>query len=155
MHWYEADHIYCPTFLLFCISRLWHQSQCTDIKMHSLVILDFKHSQNVCQPKRSGLSLIVSYCIVIATTRYHFGTTVPFKTDSLRMRRSPGRHSAFIVLTILFLRFLPCDAMRCTVLVIVILSVRLSVRPSVTLVTVSTWFELRSWFLHHMVDPSF
>ena len=30
--------------------------------------------------------------------------------------------------------FLPCDAMRCTVLVIVILSVCLSVRPSVTLV---------------------
>jgi len=29
--------------------------------------------------------------------------------------------------------FLPCDAMRCTVLVIVILSVRLSVRPSVRL----------------------
>ena len=30
--------------------------------------------------------------------------------------------------------FLPCDALRCTVFVIVILSVRLSVRPSVTLV---------------------
>ena len=30
--------------------------------------------------------------------------------------------------------FLPCDAMRCTVFVIVILSVRQSVRPSVTLV---------------------
>ena len=30
--------------------------------------------------------------------------------------------------------FLPCDAMRCTVFVIVILSVRLSVCPSVTLV---------------------
>jgi len=28
-------------------------------------------------------------------------------------------------------RFLPCDAMRCTVLVIIILSVCLSVRPSV------------------------
>ena len=32
------------------------------------------------------------------------------------------------------LRFLPCDALRCTVLVIVILSVCLSVRPSDTLV---------------------
>jgi len=31
-------------------------------------------------------------------------------------------------------RFLPCDALHCTVPVIVILSVRLSVRPSVTLV---------------------
>jgi len=31
-------------------------------------------------------------------------------------------------------RFLPCDALRCTVFVIVILSVRLSVRLSVTLV---------------------
>jgi len=30
--------------------------------------------------------------------------------------------------------FLSCDALRCTVFVIVILSVRLSVRPSVTLV---------------------
>ena len=30
--------------------------------------------------------------------------------------------------------FLPCDALRCTVFVIVILSVRLSVCPSVTLV---------------------
>jgi len=30
--------------------------------------------------------------------------------------------------------FLPCDALRCTVFVIVILSVRLSVHPSVTLV---------------------
>ena len=46
--------------------------------------------------------------------------------------------------------FLPCDAMRCTVLVIVILSVRLSHSC-----TVSTWFNLRSWFLHHMVAPPF
>jgi len=55
-------------------------------------------------------------------------------------------------------QFLPCDAMSCTVLVIVILSVRLSVCPSVCLshsCTVSTWFDLRSWFLHHMVAPSF
>jgi len=38
----------------------------------------------------------------------------------------------FILLPVyLCLRVLPCDAMRCTVLVIVILSVRLSVRPSV------------------------
>ena len=46
--------------------------------------------------------------------------------------------------------------MRCTVLVIVILSVRPSVRLSVRLshsYTVSTWFDLRSWFLHHMVNP--
>ena len=50
--------------------------------------------------------------------------------------------------------FLPCDAMRSTVLVIVILSVRPSVRLSHSC-TVSTWFELRSWFLHHMVAPSF
>jgi len=37
-------------------------------------------------------------------------------------------------------------------------SVRPSVRPSVCLShswTVSTWFDLRSWFLHHMVAPSF
>ena len=36
--------------------------------------------------------------------------------------------------------------------------VRPSVRPSVCLShswTVSTWFDLRSWFLHHMVAPSF
>ena len=59
-------------------------------------------------------------------------------------------------------RFLPCDAMWCTVFVVVILSVCLSVclsvRPSVCLshsCTVSTWFDLRSWFLHHMVAPSF
>ena len=54
--------------------------------------------------------------------------------------------------------FLPCDAMRSTVSVIVILSVRLPVRPSVRLshsCTVSTWFDLRSWFLHRMVAPSF
>ena len=51
-------------------------------------------------------------------------------------------------------RFLPCDAMRCTVLVIVILSVRLSVCLSHSC-TVSTWFNLRSWFLHHMVATSF
>jgi len=40
----------------------------------------------------------------------------------------------------------------------VCLSVRLSVRLSVCLShswTVSTWFDLRSWFLHHMVAPSF
>jgi len=32
-----------------------------------------------------------------------------------------------------------------------------SVCPSVRLVdcTVSTWFDLRSWFIHHMVAPSF
>jgi len=36
----------------------------------------------------------------------------------------------------------------------VCLSVRPSVRPSVTLVR-STWFHLRSWFLHRMVAPSF
>jgi len=54
------------------------------------------------------------------------------------------------------LTFLPCDALRCTVLVIVILSVSLSVRPSVCHSwTVSTWFDLRSWFFHHMVAPSF
>ena len=38
------------------------------------------------------------------------------------------------------------------------LSVCLSVRLSVCLShswTVSTWFDLRSWFLHHMVAPSF
>ena len=37
-------------------------------------------------------------------------------------------------------------------------SVRPSVRPSVCLshsCTVSTWFNLRSWFLHHMVATSF
>ena len=37
-------------------------------------------------------------------------------------------------------------------------SVRPSVRPSVCLShlwTVSTWFDLRSWFLHHRVAPSF
>jgi len=37
-------------------------------------------------------------------------------------------------------------------------SVCLSVRPSVCLShswTVSTWFDLRSWFLHHRVAPSF
>jgi len=37
-------------------------------------------------------------------------------------------------------------------------SVPLSVRPSVRLShlwTVSTWFDLRSWFLHHMVAPWF
>jgi len=51
-------------------------------------------------------------------------------------------------------RFLLCDAMRCTVFVIVILSVRLSVCLT-HLCTVSTWFDLRSWFLDHMVAPSF
>ena len=35
---------------------------------------------------------------------------------------------------LLFKHFLPCDALRCTVFVIVILSVRMSVCPSVTLV---------------------
>ena len=37
-------------------------------------------------------------------------------------------------------------------------SVRPSVRPSLCLShswTVSTWFDLRSWFLHHRVAPSF
>jgi len=56
-----------------------------------------------------------------------------------------------------FLVFLPCDAV-CTVSVIVILSVRPSVHLSVCLShswTVSTWFDLRSWFLHHRVAPSF
>ena len=42
--------------------------------------------------------------------------------------------SFFLYWTKEHVQFLPCDAMRCTVLVIVILSVRLSVRPSVTLV---------------------
>jgi len=54
--------------------------------------------------------------------------------------------------------FLPCDAMRCTVSVLVILSVCPSVCLSVCLShswTVSTWFYLRSRFLHHMVAPSF
>jgi len=46
-------------------------------------------------------------------------------------------------------QFLPCDAMCCTVLVSVILSVCLSHSC-----TVSTWFDLGSWFLHHMVAPS-
>ena len=46
------------------------------------------------------------------------------------------------------------DALRCTVFVVVILSVCLSVRLSHSW-TVSTWFDLRSWFLHHMVAPSF
>jgi len=56
-----------------------------------------------------------------------------------------------------FPQFLPCDAMRCTVFGIVILSVRLSVCLPVTLVhcTVSTWFDLWSRFLHRMVAPSF
>jgi len=52
---------------------------------------------------------------------------------------------------------LPCDAV-CTVSVIVILSVCPSVCLSVSLShswTVSTWFDLRSWFLHHRVAPSF
>jgi len=39
-------------------------------------------------------------------------------------------------------RFLPCDAMRCTVIGIVILSVRPSVRPS------------HSWTVDHMVRPT-
>jgi len=52
--------------------------------------------------------------------------------------------------------FLPCDAMRCTVFAIVILSVCLSVRPSVCLpVTLVDCVHMvrpiRSWFLHHMV----
>ena len=54
--------------------------------------------------------------------------------------------------------FLPFDALRCTVFVIVILSVCPSVCPSVCLShswTVSTWLDLRSWFLHRMVAPSF
>jgi len=34
-------------------------------------------------------------------------------------------------------------------------SVSLSVRPPSHSWTVSTWFDLRSWFLHHMVAPSF
>jgi len=38
--------------------------------------------------------------------------------------------------------FLPCDALRCTVFGIVILTVRLSVRLSHSW-TVSTWFDLR------------
>ena len=41
------------------------------------------------------------------------------------------------------LAFLPCDALRCTVFVIVILSVSLSVRLSHSW-TVPTWFDLRS-----------
>ena len=41
--------------------------------------------------------------------------------------------------------FLPCDALRCTVFVIVILSVCLSHSW-----TVSTWFDLRSWFLYQL-----
>ena len=48
---------------------------------------------------------------------------------------------------IISITFLPCDAMRCTVSVIVILSVCPSVRLSVCLShswTVSTWFDLRS-----------
>jgi len=53
-----------------------------------------------------------------------------------------------------FLRSTVFDALRCTVFVIVILSVCLSVRPSHSW-TVSTPFDLRSWFLHHMVAPSF
>ena len=53
--------------------------------------------------------------------------------------------------------FLPCDAV-CTVSVIVILSVRPSIHLSVCLShswPVSTRFDLRSWFLHHRVAPSF
>jgi len=42
------------------------------------------------------------------------------------MRKDAGFHFFKI-----FLYFLPCDALRCTVFVIVILSVCLSVRPSV------------------------
>ena len=40
----------------------------------------------------------------------------------------------FTVVTVNFSKVLPCDALRCTVFVIVILSVCPSVRPSVTLV---------------------
>ena len=46
------------------------------------------------------------------------------------------------------------DLAASTVSVIVILSVRLSVCLSHSW-TVSTWFDLRSWFLHHRVAPSF
>jgi len=50
-----------------------------------------------------------------------------------------------ITLTSHHLQFLPCDAMH-----------GLSYRNSVCLsVRPSTWFDLRSWFLHHMVAPSF
>ena len=59
------------------------------------------------------------------------------------------QHSQYALASNLFFfhRFLPCDALRCTVFVIVILSVRLSVCVSVRLShswTVSTWFDLRS-----------
>jgi len=49
----------------------------------------------------------------------------------------------FLLTSYFVLLFLPCDAMRCKVLVIVILSVCLSVRPSVTLV-----------LCVHMVQPT-
>jgi len=79
----------------------------------------------------------------------------PFFGCHLSMWHSTKRSSIFIYNVIhSFFLFLPCDAMRCTVSVIVILSVRPSVRLSHSW-TVSTRFDLRSWFLHHMVAPSF
>jgi len=48
----------------------------------------------------------------------------------IRQRRAAVSNSAQHVVTVTLISFLPCDAMRCTVLVIVILSVC----PSVTLV---------------------
>ena len=65
-------------------------------------------------------------------------------TMSLTVSVRPLQSACFVI-------FLPCDAMRSTVLVIVILSVRPSVCLSVCLSvrlshswTVSTWFDLRS-----------
>jgi len=58
----------------------------------------------------------------------------------------PSSHLPYLEIKLTFectAWFLPCDAMRCTVFVIVTLSVCLSVRPSVCL-SHSTWFDLHT-----------
>jgi len=71
---------------------------------------------------------------------------MPSKFSKMRGQSLVGRHSSihnvsqkhvtklFSIFSSNVDRFLPCDALRCTVFVIVILSVRPSVRPSATLV---------------------
>jgi len=83
------------------------------------------------QREQTTTGLLLSVWLFVRPVVTHTDQT--FKAIKIK----PSLHQSFVCLSIYLsvcLFFLPCDALRCTVLVIVILSVRPSVSLSVTLV---------------------